>query len=245
MLELNKIYTVDVLEGLRMLDDNSIDLIITSPPYNKNGFSGNKKNTRKIWNSTINYAGDESNDFMDEDEYKQWQIDILNECHRVMKENGSMFYNHKLRVKNNTASFPTEWIDKSNMILKDIIVWNRAAGPNVNINGYIGVTEYIFWLIKRTKNINFKRQPDIKYKTNVWKIIPEKNTEHPAPFPIELPDNIIPNVSQGNRITVLDPFMGSGTVALSAIKHGCDYIGFDKFQEYVDMANERINNFII
>lgn len=126
------------------------------------------------------------------------------------------------------------------MILKDIIVWNRTAGPNVNKNGYVGVTEYIFWLIKQTKNIRFVRQQDIECKTNVWKIIPDKNTEHPAPFPLALPDNIIPNVSQGERIIVLDPFMGSGTVAISALKHGCDYIGFDKYQKYIDMANERI-----
>lgn len=231
---------MDVLDGLKSLDDNSIDLIITSPPYNKNGFSGHKKNTKKIWNSTINYNDDEMNDFMDEEEYQKWQIDILNECFRIMKPEGSMFYNHKLRVKSNTASFPTDWIRKSNMILKDIIVWNRTAGPNVNKNGYVGVTEYIFWLIKQTKNIRFVRQQDIECKTNVWKIIPDKNTEHPAPFPLALPDNIIPNVSQGERIIVLDPFMGSGTVAISALKHGCDYIGFDKYQKYIDMANERI-----
>lgn len=70
---------------------------------------------------------------------------------------------------------------------------------------------------------------------------PQKNTEHPAPFPIEIPDNIIPCVAQGEKITVLDPFMGSGTVAVSAIKHGCDYIGFEKFQQYIDLANKRIH----
>lgn len=63
---------------------------------------------------------------------------------------------------------------------------------------------------------------------------------HPAPFPIELPNNIIPCISQGERILVLDPFMGSGTVALSAKNNGCDYIGFEMFQEYIDMANERL-----
>lgn len=69
---------------------------------------------------------------------------------------------------------------------------------------------------------------------------PETNNEHPAPFPITLPDNIIPSVAQGERILVLDPFLGSGTVAMSAIKNGCDYIGFDKIQEYVDMAEKNL-----
>ena len=56
-----------------------------------------------------------------------------------------------------------------------------------------------------------------------------------------MPNNIIPNVAQGERITVLDPFMGSGTVALSAMENNCDYIGFEKFQSYVDMANKKID----
>lgn len=58
MLELNKIYNIDCLEGLKLLDDNSIDLIITSPPYNKAGFNGVHKRSIKndIWNKTINYG---------------------------------------------------------------------------------------------------------------------------------------------------------------------------------------------
>lgn len=240
MLELNKIYNIDVLEGLKMLEDKSIDLIITSPPYNKNGFNNVKKNRKGIWHGSIDYNGDTMNDYMDEEKYEQWQIDILNECFRVLKDDGSMFYNHKLRVKNNEASFPLDWIHKSDFIFKQLIVWNRTASPNVNYCMYIPVHEYLFWLIKRNKNPRFRRGQNIPFKTDVWTLVPEKNTEHPAPFPIEIPDNIIPNVAQGERITVLDPFMGSGTVAVSAIKNGCDYVGFEKYQEYVDMAEKRI-----
>ena len=106
---------------------------------------------------------------------------------------------------------------------------------------YIPSTELIFWLIKERKNPRFKRLDDINFTTEVWRFPPAKNNDHPAPYPIELPDNIIPCVAQGEPITVLDPFMGSGTTALSAIKHGCNYIGFEKFQEYVDMANANID----
>lgn len=79
------------------------------------------------------------------------------------------------------------------------------------------------------------------FKNEIWRFNAEKGTEHPAPFPIELPNNIIQNVAQGERITVLDPFIGSGTVALSAIENDCYYIGFEKFQAYVDMANAKID----
>jgi len=242
MLEINKIYKMDCLEGLKMLDDNSIDLIITSPPYNKAGFNGVHKRSQKndIWNKTIDYGGDVDVDNIPEEKYQKWQIEILNECFRVLKTDGSMFYNHKLRVKKNKASFPLEWINKSNFIFRQLIVWDRGGSPNLDKCRYIPTTEYIFWLIKQQKNPRFKRQDETLFNSEVWRMQPQKKTKHPAPFPIDLPDNIIPNVAQGERIIVLDPFMGSGTVAVSAVKHGCNFIGFDTEEEYIKMTEERI-----
>ena len=83
MLELNKIYCCDVLEGLSKLDNESIDLIITSPPYNKMGLNGKKIGGN--WIGSIVYGNDSSIDNKDENEYKNWQIEVLNECHRVLK----------------------------------------------------------------------------------------------------------------------------------------------------------------
>lgn len=241
MLELNKIYNIDVLEGLKQLDNESIDLIITSPPYNKAGFNGiHKKSKNDFWNKTIDYNEDVMADCMDEDDYQNWQIEILNECYRVLKKDGSMFYNHKLRVKNNQASFPLEWINKSDFIFRQLITWDRSTSVNLDKCRYIPSTEFIFWLIKQKKNPRFKRLDDIKFTTEVWKFAPSRDKNHPAPFPIELPSNIIPCVSQGERITVLDPFMGTGTVALSAIQNNCDYIGFELFEKYYNLCNENI-----
>ena len=233
---------MDCLEGLKQIEDKSIDLIITSPPYNKAGFNGVKKRTKNcIWNKTIDYGNDVNNDNMIEEDYENWQIEILNECFRVLKDDGSMFYNHKLRVKNNKASFPLEWINKSNFIFRQLITWDRSSSVNLDKCRYIPSTEYIFWLIKQQKNPRFKRLDSTLFPTEVWKFAPDKVNDHPAPFPIELPNNIIPNVSLGDRITVLDPFMGSGTVAKSAIINNCNYIGFEKIKEYCDKCNEELN----
>ena len=241
MLETNRIYNIDVMDGLKLLDDNSIDLIITSPPYNKAGFNGIAKRTKHcIWNKTIDYGGDVNVDNMNEEDYEQWQIDILNECFRVLKNDGSMFYNHKLRVKKNKASFPLEWINKSKFIFRQLITWDRSSSVNLDKCRYIPCTEYIFWLIKQQKNPRFKRMDNTLFPTEVWKFAPDKKNSHPAPFPIELPDNIIPNVAQNEKIIVLDPFMGSGTVAKSAIKFNCDYIGFEKDKGYCDKSNEEL-----
>ena len=241
MLGTNRIYNIDVMDGLKLLDDNSIDLIITSPPYNKAGFNGIAKRTKHcIWNKTIDYGGDINVDNMNEEDYEQWQIDILNECFRVLKNDGSMFYNHKLRVKKNKASFPLEWINKSKFIFRQLITWDRSSSVNLDKCRYIPCTEYIFWLIKQQKNPRFKRMDNTLFPTEVQKFAPDKKNSHPAPFPIELPDNIIPNVAQNEKIIVLDPFMGSGTVAKSAIKFNCDYIGFEKDKGYCDKSNEEL-----
>ena len=237
MLELNKIYNIDVLDGLKLLDDESIDLIITSPPYNKVGLNGIQRG--KKWNRTIDYDGDPQNDNMNENDYQEWQENILNEMYRILKKDGSLFYNHKNRIHKGEIISPYKWIFKTPFKIRQEIIWDRGSSQNVNRCRYIPSTELIFWLTKSNK-VRFDRSKETMFKNEVWNIIPQKNTEHPAPFPIDIPNNIIPNISIGEKITVLDPFMGSGTTALSAIKNNCNYIGFEKFQSYVDMANENI-----
>lgn len=257
MIETNKIYQCDVLEGLKQLPDNSIDVIITSPPYNKMGLSG-KMNTPNwlksnikygssyIWRKTIDYNDDANVDNMPEDKYQQWQIEILNECYRVLKDDGSMFYNHKNRIvrAQGKISTPYEWLLKTKFNIRQEIIWDRKSSPNVHNSRYLPTTEKIFWLTK-TVRPSFIRNKDIEWKGEVWQIPFETNTEHPAPFPVALPDNIlkcIPN-PDGDKV-VLDVFMGSGTTAIAAIKNGWKYIGFELFHEYVEMSEKRIIDYM-
>lgn len=154
-----------------------------------------------------------------------------------------MFYNHKNRIHTGHGEIisPYSWLFKTPFKIRQEIIWDRGSTNNVQTSRYLPTTELIFWLTKSIKP-KFKRNKDCMFKKEIWAFPFEKGTEHPAPFPILLPDNIIDCVSQGEKITVLDPFMGSGTVALSAINHGCNYIGFEKFQEYIDLANNKIKN---
>lgn len=240
-MELNKIYNIDVLEGLRKLPSNSVDLIITSPPYNKAGLNGKQK--KAIWNKTVDYGGDIDLDNKPEDEYQEWMIQILNECFRVLKKDGSLFFNHKNRIIKGKGeiSNPMDFIRYSPFKVRQEIIWEHSGSANVEPSRYVPTFEKIYWLTK-SKKVRFKRDKDSIFKRDVWRITQKKNTQHPAPFPLEIPNNIIPSVAQGERILILDPFMGSGTVAVSAILNGCDYIGFELLQEYVDMANNRIKN---
>ena len=235
---------MDVLEGLRQLDDESIDLIITSPPYNKAGLNGKQKG--KKWVGTIDYGGDFEIDNKPENEYQEWQIQILSECYRILKKEGSMFYNHKNRIIKGKGeiSNPYTWITQSPFKVRQEIIWDRGSTNDVNRKRYLPTTEKIFWLTKSNKP-KFDRRIDTPFKKEVWQFPFKTNTDHPAPFPIDLPNNIIHCIQSDNeRLIVLDPFMGSGTVAISALKHKCDYIGFELLPEYVEMSEKNIRECI-
>ena len=95
-METNIIYNEDCLETLAKMEDNSIDLIVTSPPYNKNFYapsSGADKSWSALRGRQIPY--DEYSDSMPPQEYESWQKKIISECIRVLKPSGSLFYNHK------------------------------------------------------------------------------------------------------------------------------------------------------
>src|SRR6056297_967674 len=106
-MEVNKVYQGDCLEEINKIPDNSVDIIITSPPYNL----GNKHHTGNKYHSAYN-------DDLPEEEYQKQQIKVLNECFRVLKEDGSMWYNHKNRIKSGVQITPYEWLLKSKFIIK-------------------------------------------------------------------------------------------------------------------------------
>ena len=242
-MRLNTIVKTDVMEGMKLLPDKSIDIIITSPPYNKAGLNGvAKEHPKDNWKRTIVYGGDMSIDCKPEDEYQRWQIDFLNECERVLKDDGSLFYNHKNRIHKGFIVSPYEWILKSRMRVRQEITWNRGSNNNLAPYRYIPSNEIVFWLTK-SKSVSFKRPVGLENKMETWNIGFRRNTEHPAPFPLEIPDTILACIPNDGDKIVLDPFMGSGTVAISAIKHNFRWLGFELLDEYVDMANNRIKSF--
>ena len=149
---------IDCIEGLKELDDNSVDTIVTSPPYNKKGLLGKVKQGNQIWGKfNIDYATYDDN--MPEDEYQAWQIELLNQCHRVIKEDGSIFYNHKPRRYQNRAYLPWDFIQHSDASLYQLIVWDRRNSPNIRNDVLTPCTEHIYWLCKKKPKV-FRDQVD-------------------------------------------------------------------------------------
>jgi len=234
---LNKIVCGDAVGIMKRIPDESVDLIITSPPYNLKNSTGNgMKDGRggKWQNAALKNGYSHHNDCMPHPQYVKWQRDCLEEMMRIIPENGAIFYNHKWRVQDSLLQ------DRHDIVngfpVRQVIIWRRKGGLNFN-PGYFLPTYEVIYLIAKPK---FKLSPKANAHGDVWDITQEMNNEHPAAFPIKLIDRI---VSSTNAKTILDPFMGSGTTAISAMNFGRNFIGIDLSPDYCKMAEERINKY--
>ena len=217
-------------ELAKNLEDNSIDCIVTSPPYNKCGVGGGL--FRKI-----EYA--DFDDTLPEQEYQIQKIELLNILFEKIKTSGSLFYNHNVRYYKGSAISPWEWLTKTKWNIREEIVWNRGSGPEISGYRFIQTDERIYWLCKGDKHPRLPRR--CAEWTSVWKFNPEMKNPHPAPYPIQLPARCIHAVMQEPGV-VLDPYSGSGTTGLAATLLGHQYIGFDLSEKYHEMARKRIEN---
>lgn len=236
---LNKIICGDAVEVMRSLPDESIDLVVTSPPYNLKNSTGNGMNSpnNSFWKDASLMRGyDNYDDNLPYEEYIAWQRDCLTEMMRLIPDDGAIFYNHKWRVQGGLLQDRKEIVD--GFPVRQIIIWYRKGGINFN-PGYFLPTYEVIYLIAKPK---FKLAKGANKLTDVWEISPERNNPHPAPFPEELARRCIGST---NAATILDPFVGSGTVPVVAIELGRQYIGIDKSPVYCEMAKERIKRALL
>ena len=231
----------DCLDVMKDWPDKCVNLVVTSPPYNKTGYRGGNEDKSKTigkyyrWGkSKIDYDSYEDN--VPENEYQAWQIDVLNLCYKLLKFNGSFFYNHKIRRYDNKASSPFSWCEKSLLFFYQQIIWNRQGSCDNNINYCTPITELVLWL---TAGIPIVYKEQANYKTEIWTFPPDCNNSHPAPYPLPMPTNCILLTTKPDDI-ILDPFMGSGTTCVAAKKLGRRYIGIDISREYCEIAKQRL-----
>ena len=231
---INKIIQGDSLDVMKQIPDESIELIVTSPPYNLKNSTGNgmKDGRGGKWSNAALIEGyTHHNDCMPHDQYVEWQRACLTEMLRIIPDNGAIFYNHKWRVQGGLLQDRHDIV--SGFPVRQIIIWRRKGGINFN-PGYFLPTYEVIYLIAKPK---FKLAPKANRFGDVWEFKQEQKNPHPAPFPVALIDRII---SSTTAKTVLDPFMGSGTTAIAAMMNNRDYVGIDISPEYCDFARKRI-----
>lgn len=257
MLDLNEVYCGDAHELLGMIDDNSIDLVVTSPPYD---------NLRQY------------NSFRIEDDWNEERFKcVAKELKRVLKDGGVVVWNVFDKVENGsrtgTSLRQCLYFQEIGFNINDYMIFAKTNPmPQVRQPRYASNFEFMWVLSKgkpktfnpimrdckcagqsynstcknmggesgRThKSFNINKQ-SVDY--SIWNMAVAKNdTNHPAVYPYELPYKHIKTWTNEGDV-VLDPFMGSGTTALAAIDLKRNYIGFDVSNEYVEMCKERIKN---
>lgn len=211
------------------LADESVDVIITSPPYNlsheKWPMGGHGRTHRP---NGIGY-----DDNMSDEAYQAWQLEVMDELYRVARPGASLFYNHKPRTRDGALIHPLAWLLKARgWILRQEIIWDRGATHNHSATLFWPIDERVFWLTKGKPSLS---KAPIGMPT-VWRIHgPAPFTWHPAPFPEEIPRRCLQAVGRPG-ITVLDPFAGSCTTLRVAVAMGYQAIGVDHEASYLDRA---------
>ena len=214
------------------LPDASVDIIITSPPYNLGDsdwpMGGHGRERRA---HGIGY-----NDAMSDEQYMDEQLSVLDELYRVAKPGASLFYNHKTRTRGGVLIHPMAWISRARgWTLRQEIVWDREVTHNHSATLFWPVDERIYWLTKG--------KPVIDSETigmpTVWRFHgPAPHTWHPAPFAEELPRRCLQAIG-GRAKTVLDPYAGSCTTLKVALDMGHEAVGVDISETYLLRAKEQ------
>lgn len=242
-MKINNIYNEDCLKTLSKIKDNTIDLVVTSPPYNMNlRIRNGKYCSRQIVKEfSTKYNGFDDN--MPIDDFYNLHLKVLNE---LLRTSSIIFYNIQIVTGSKRAFFKI--IGELSDYLKDIIVWDKNyAQPAMAKKVLNRRTELILVfdsenaISRQFKTANFNRGT----LDDIWQIARGKkiSSSHSAVFPEELAKTIIENFSNEGDL-VYDPFMGTGTTARMAKTLNRKYIGSEISKEYCDIIEQRLNTLL-
>ncbi|BCU67541.1 site-specific DNA-methyltransferase [Sulfolobales archaeon HS-7] len=265
---------MDCLEGMRKcLEDKSVDVVVTSPPYN------------------IGIKYNKYNDTIPRNHYLNWIEDVGLEIRRVLKDEGSFFLNMGHKPSDPWVPWEVAFRLKKYFVLQNVIIWVKSiaiqkndTGNYPSISGDIAVGhfkpingkrflnsnyEYIFHFTKSGKveldrlgigvpyqdKTNIGRwnsaTKDLRCRGDTW-FIPyetirsrEKERPHPSTFPPKLPEMCIRLHGLNKVNLVLDPFIGIGNTALACIRLGLDWIGFEIDEYYADITEKRVKEYLL
>ena len=226
------IYHGDCREVLAQLGAGSVDLVFTSPPYNL-GTGGANFHDGGLWRNPALASGyGTHDDAMPWEEYVTWQKDVLTHCWRTVGPAGAVFYNHKPRPQ--AKALVTPLCLNPGLPLRQIVIWDRGSGMNFAPSHYRPACEWILIFAKPAWQLTSRGASGVG---DVWRVNCETGSDHPAPFPVQLPALAIETTGAA---AVLDPFMGSGTTLRAAKDLGRRAIGIEIEERYCEIAATRL-----
>jgi len=218
MLQTNKLYCGDSLELLKYLDSDTIDLVVTDPPYGMEF----RSNYRKVRYEHI--ANDENVD---------WTSQMVDELYRVMKPDTALYWFcsfHSIDI------FLAELKKKFN--IKNILIWEKNNTGMGDLTGsYAPKYEMIIFAHKGRRLLNGRRDPDILHFNRTG------NKNHPTEKPVDLLKYLIEKSSEVGDV-VLDPFLGSGSTAVACLYANRKYIGIEIDPTHYEVAHQRVTTYL-
>lgn len=240
-MEIDKIYNTDCLEWMRCLEDNCVDAVITSPPYNYNlRIHYGEYGVRSV--NDKNKYGKMYKDDMPMEEYFKWQCDCITEMLRISK--GIVFYNIQMLTGNKVAL--CQLLGHFANKVKEVLIWDKCnAEPAIHDGVLNSMYEFIVVfdkneaIARQFKVANFERGT-LANMLRINKNTDRQNINHSAIFPLLLPQTLIHYFTNEGDV-VADPFMGSGTTAVASIKEKRHFVGTELNKDYFKNACKRID----
>jgi DNA modification methylase len=231
-LELNRLYQFDCIEAMRLLPSESIDLVVTDPPYGikyYSNWSKDKEYRDKV--STVNgIKNDENNiDFLEL---------VATELFRLLKNNTHLYW----FTRWDKVEEQKPMLERVGFKVKNNIIWMKNNWSMGDLKGaYAGQYECILFCQKGRRELNEvdgkKRHTDILQ----FDRIPPNKLLHSHQKPTDLLELLIKKSSSENEI-VLDPFMGCGSTAVAASITHRKWIGFELEPKYIEISNTRLDD---
>ena len=245
-MNLNRIYNEDCMSTMEHIKD--VDLILTSPPYNTDRPSG------KLDDYSSRYES--FDDWLTDEDYIKWTVDLYNNFDTILKENGTVLYNISYSVRKPWLlwNLISEIQYKTTFTVADCIIWKKpsALPNNTNYNKLTRLCEFVFVFCRKKEFDTFKCYKGVSSErdngqtmfNNHFNFIEAPNNDeicpiHKATYSSLLCRKLILLYSQKGDL-VYDPFMGTGTTAIACIKEKRNYIGSEISARYCEWANKRI-----
>jgi DNA (cytosine-5-)-methyltransferase len=233
-----KIINNDSLKEMEKISSDSIDLILTDPPYNLGNFMNNRNtNLKKMRNNFFAASG------WDNLKYEDWIKNMdkfFMESHRILKKGGTLLiFMSILKIESLIAIS-----EKYNFYYKTTGIWHKKNPMPRNMNlHFVNSNECWIYFINEKKTGTFNNEKlELDYiETSITPINEKKYGKHPTQKPIALMEHFVKLLSNENE-TILDPFLGSGTTAVASKKLKRKFIGIEINPEYYLISKKRVEN---
>ena len=223
MESVNKIYNIDCIEGMRQMPDKSVDLVVTDPPYLiETSGAGIYKQDDKQYVKELNEMKD------------GFSRGVLDELCRIMKKINIYFFCSQKQI------IPLiDYFVKEKNCNWNLLTWHKSNPVPACGNKYLTDTEFILFFREKGVKIYGEYKSKFTYYVTPLNQKDKKTYGHPTIKPLDMVSNFIINSSKEGDI-VFDPFMGSGTTAVAAMKCNRNFLGYELNPEYYEICNKRI-----